>query len=60
MFIEAFLFFLGVEFWKWCKRVYFRRKAKGAVGAGNEDAESKMFARYLSIDSKGSSDLEKA
>ncbi|WEW54706.1 P-type ATPase [Emydomyces testavorans] len=28
VFIEAFLFFLGVEIWKWGKRVYFRRRTR--------------------------------
>ncbi|KAJ5100551.1 hypothetical protein N7456_006603 [Penicillium angulare] len=27
VFVETILFFLGIETWKWCKRVYFRRKA---------------------------------
>lgn len=26
VFVEALLFFAGVELWKWIKRVYFRRK----------------------------------
>lgn len=38
--IETMLFFLGIESWKWCKRIYFRRKqgkqtpakAHGAAG----------------------------
>ncbi|EEP78000.1 potassium/sodium efflux P-type ATPase [Uncinocarpus reesii 1704] len=28
VFIEAFLFFAGVEAWKWGKRVFFRRRAR--------------------------------
>ncbi|KAK6380167.1 P-type ATPase [Exophiala oligosperma] len=28
VFVEALLFFLGCETWKWAKRIYFRRRAK--------------------------------
>ncbi|KAL6232057.1 hypothetical protein BDW75DRAFT_218556 [Aspergillus navahoensis] len=28
VFVEAVLFFVGVEAWKWAKRVYFRRQAR--------------------------------
>lgn len=28
VFVEAMLFFAGVEAWKWCKRIFFRRKAR--------------------------------
>ncbi|KAI4089246.1 MAG: hypothetical protein L6R37_008077 [Teloschistes peruensis] len=28
VFVEALLFFLGIEAWKWTKRIYFRRQAK--------------------------------
>ncbi|KAL4996890.1 hypothetical protein BDV10DRAFT_170965 [Aspergillus recurvatus] len=28
VFVEAVLFFIGVEAWKWAKRVYFRRQAR--------------------------------
>ncbi|KAI9371006.1 hypothetical protein BJX61DRAFT_52910 [Aspergillus egyptiacus] len=46
VFVEALLFFLGVEFWKWCKRVFFRRTARKAQdltpfappAAGSQDA----------------------
>ena len=30
VFVETVLFFLGIETWKWCKRVYFRRQAHKA------------------------------
>ncbi|KMU82353.1 sodium transport ATPase 5 [Coccidioides immitis H538.4] len=45
VFIEAFLFFLGVEAWKWGKRIYFRRrtqrqeKVPHGVGERVEDDE---------------------
>ncbi|KAL4928854.1 cation-translocating P-type ATPase [Aspergillus undulatus] len=48
VFVEALLFFLGVEAWKWVKRVYYRRRAKkianaalpytGPTTSGSEDA----------------------
>lgn len=59
VFIAAVLFFLGVETWKLCKRVYFRRQAKKSGGGVGGDLESKMFARYLSTDSRWDSEGEK-
>lgn len=47
--IATVLFFLGVESWKWAKRVFFRRKdAKTGVRKGSVDFESRHFERYLS------------
>ncbi|KAL8899427.1 MAG: hypothetical protein Q9207_006212 [Kuettlingeria erythrocarpa] len=46
VFVEATLFFAGVEAWKWTKRVYFRRKARKGLGKV-PDLESKVFERYL-------------
>ena len=60
VFIAAILFFLGVEMHKWCKRVYYRRQAKKSSDGGTGDAETKMFARYLSTDSRWDSEIEKA
>jgi len=52
VFIEAGLFFVGVESWKWCKRVYFRRKARGSFGADhkNMDVEDRVFGRYYTTE----------
>jgi len=47
VFVEAFLFFLGVEAWKWCKRVWFRRNSPQIVRR-HSDIEAKAFQRYLS------------
>ena len=58
MLITSFLFFAGVEAWKFAKRVYYRRQAKKKGELGG-DAESRMFARYLSMDSRDLSDGEK-
>ncbi|EME48512.1 hypothetical protein DOTSEDRAFT_57843 [Dothistroma septosporum NZE10] len=57
VFVASLLFFLGVEFWKWCKRVYFRRQKaqdyqkSGMSGSG--DLETKVFERYLTQSSLG-------
>ncbi|CAN9262650.1 unnamed protein product [Alternaria sp. RS040] len=54
VFIETGIFFAGIEFWKWCKRVYFRRKgAKHGTGKvdKNMEIEDRVFGRYYSRDS---------
>jgi magnesium-transporting ATPase (P-type) len=48
VFVEAVLFFLGIEAWKWAKRVFFRRQARKATG-GVEDLETRVFGRYYSM-----------
>ncbi|KAL4917668.1 hypothetical protein BDW62DRAFT_80463 [Aspergillus aurantiobrunneus] len=47
--VEALLFFAGVELWKFCKRIYFRResvrnKKQGHVYRGPQD-----FSRYTTM-----------
>ena len=59
MIIATFLFFCGVEFYKFCKRAFFRRTAKKIFDSEHQGAESKMFARYLSTDSSGLDEKEK-
>lgn len=45
VFVEATLFFLGVEAWKWCKRVYFRRRAgEGGKRPGKATAGFNRYA----------------
>jgi Na+-exporting ATPase len=39
VFVEAILFFMGIEAWKWIKRVYFRRAARKSVGTGEHSKE---------------------
>lgn len=39
VFIEAMLFFLGVEAWKWAKRVYFRRHPIPTDDAADDDGD---------------------
>ncbi|KAK6358721.1 Na+ ATPase [Orbilia blumenaviensis] len=49
--VAAVLFFLGIEAWKWAKRIYFRRAAKKrGITRGDtlEDLENRVFASYLS------------
>ncbi|KAF2743897.1 potassium/sodium eff [Sporormia fimetaria CBS 119925] len=46
--VATVLFFLGVESWKWAKRVYFRRKGKGPGRMNSVDHETRVFERYLS------------
>jgi Na+-exporting ATPase len=46
VFIEATLFFAGVEFWKWCKRIYFRRRDV-RLGTTKEDLEKSAFKDYF-------------
>ncbi|KAG9189528.1 hypothetical protein G6011_06396 [Alternaria panax] len=54
VFIETGIFFVGIKFWKWCKRVYFR--CKGAKHGTrkvdkNMEIEDCVFGRYYSCDS---------
>ncbi|KAH7112545.1 sodium P-type ATPase-like protein [Dendryphion nanum] len=53
VFVAAGIFFAGVESWKWCKRIYFRRKARGEIGLvdRNMDVEDRAFSRYYSMES---------
>jgi len=50
VFIATFLFFIGIESWKWAKRVYFRKQEtkNGGGRRGSIDLESRVFERYLS------------
>ncbi|KAI0150174.1 hypothetical protein GGR57DRAFT_199393 [Xylariaceae sp. FL1272] len=48
--VASLLFFLGVETWKWAKRVYFRRRnGRGADGPKwkDLDLEQRTFAQYF-------------
>ncbi|KAH8727041.1 sodium P-type ATPase-like protein [Phaeosphaeriaceae sp. PMI808] len=53
VFIASGIFFAGVETWKWCKRIYFRRKARKTTGKvdKNMDIEDRAFGRYYSQES---------
>ena len=45
VFVEAVLFFLGIEAWKWGKRVFFRRRA-ARLGKTAQELETKVFEKY--------------
>ncbi|KIX08336.1 potassium/sodium efflux P-type ATPase, fungal-type [Rhinocladiella mackenziei CBS 650.93] len=46
VFVQAALFFLGAETWKWGKRVYFRRRA-AKTGSRPEDLEKRAFGSFM-------------
>ncbi|KAF3355646.1 hypothetical protein VD0004_g5343 [Verticillium dahliae] len=56
VFIAAILFFIGIEIWKWLKRVYFRRQARKDTG-GIADVEARVFGVYYDL---GGVDFEKS
>jgi Na+-exporting ATPase len=64
VFIATFFFFLGIESWKWGKRVFFRRRnAKMGIGRrGSVDLEQRVFERYLStaVNTEGDSKEKKS
>ncbi len=62
VFVATFLFFLGIEIWKWGKRIFFRRRnVKAGVRRGSIDLEQRVFERYLStaISTDGKTDEKK-
>ncbi|KAJ5519294.1 ATPase P-type K/Mg/Cd/Cu/Zn/Na/Ca/Na/H-transporter [Penicillium expansum] len=51
VFVETVLFFLGIESWKWCKRIYFRRQDRKAAARGDGDRrDMRDFSRYTTMD----------
>lgn len=48
VFIATFLFFIGVEAWKFAKRTYFKKKDANSGRRGSIDLEARVFERYLS------------
>lgn len=52
MFVEAVLFLLGVETWKWTKRVWFRRTRRAQSGKVGDEGE-KIFESYLGGEREG-------
>lgn len=57
VFIAAGLFFLGIETWKWGKRIFFRRRARKSTGAAwkDLDVEQRVFGEYLTDSRSGAS-----
>lgn len=47
VFVEAILFFIGVEAWKWVKRVWVRRQERKRGGGKGQDLEKKTFETYF-------------
>ncbi|KAE8355490.1 hypothetical protein BDV28DRAFT_155330 [Aspergillus coremiiformis] len=57
--VEAILFFMGVEAWKWCKRIYFRRQALRQKDQGDKRLPND-FSRYITMsrsDTQGTGDM---
>lgn len=49
VFVATVLFYLGIEAWKWAKRVFFRRRERRTGDRrGSVDLEKRVFERYLS------------
>ena len=60
--VEAFCFVLGVEAWKWAKRIYFRRRARKAAtdgAGGRQDRTLPAFIAARTTDSEGDIDVER-
>jgi len=51
VFVEALLFFLGIESWKWAKRIYFRRQARKTTGHV-QDLETRAFGQYYGMSTR--------
>lgn len=49
MIVQAFLFFGGIESWKWGKRVFRRRQAKKLGGGRARRLSSVVFDSYMGI-----------
>ncbi|KAK5109196.1 hypothetical protein LTR62_007281 [Meristemomyces frigidus] len=58
VFVESVLFFLGVEGYKYGKRVVLRRQGTKGEDGGKQDVEARMFGRYLTESSLGSGEKE--
>ena len=46
MFVEATLFFAGIETWKWGKRIFFRRRAR-KMGQTSDDLEKRAYGDFF-------------
>ncbi|ROT34444.1 sodium transport ATPase [Sodiomyces alkalinus F11] len=61
VFIAAGLFFAGVELWKWCKRIFFRRVERRRLGVAwkDRDVEERVFGEYFSSSDSSAQASEK-
>jgi P-type Na+/K+ transporter len=50
VFVEAVLFFAGIEAWKWGKRIFFRRRAK-KTGQTGDDLEKRAYGQFAELSS---------
>ncbi|KAF5668104.1 potassium sodium efflux p-type fungal-type [Fusarium heterosporum] len=48
VFVEAVIFFMGIEAWKWAKRIYYRRQARKSSG-GVSDLDTRVFGKYFNM-----------
>lgn len=46
VFVEAILFFGGIEAWKWAKRIFFRRRAR-KMGETSDDLEKRAYGEFI-------------
>ncbi|ATY60030.1 sodium P-type [Cordyceps militaris] len=60
VFVEAGLFFLGIEAWKWAKRVYFRRQARRQTTDRVGDLEERVFGHYFRTNTQSSASGDEA
>lgn len=58
VFVEAAIFFLGCETWKWGKRVFFRRRAK-KKGYTPDDLERLAFSEFTTSERDGRDEFNK-
>ncbi|KAI0386520.1 sodium transport ATPase 5 [Hypomontagnella monticulosa] len=58
VFVEAVVFFLGCEAWKWAKRVFFRRRAK-KKGYTPDDLERLAFSEFTTGEREGRDEFNK-
>ncbi|KAK0724312.1 Na(+)/Li(+)-exporting P-type ATPase [Lasiosphaeris hirsuta] len=60
VFVASFLFFAGVEAWKWAKRVFFRQVDAKRTGRQWEDMdiEERVFGEYLCLTSSTSAESQ--
>merc|ERR1712098_590736 len=57
VFVEATLFFAGIEAWKWAKRIFFRKRAR-KMGQTSDDLEKRAYGEFITDGSENSSEAE--
>ncbi|KAF8658396.1 hypothetical protein AX16_002004 [Volvariella volvacea WC 439] len=57
VFVESAMFVLGIELWKWLKRVYYRRYGEKVVNPEFE-LGNRAFSRYASLAMSGATEVE--